>query len=345
MRLGILLLSLSLLALPLAEASKARMSVIGPAVSLPDDFQELFQNPVKAFSVDDQLSLEFGPQGEGGWLMSLSKASKLSVYVGHRTELFDDLVAEAANGLLPEQNPFEITYASKNEVSAWALSLWLSKARNKTTSASVEAQGLRAGLRFNEFEIYAHAGFRSPSKIDGLLTAQLDSQYRLGGEYGVEDMTYYVDAQSTRGRIAPDGGNDARRGWDEITLGFEHLEEDAEAYAFWGARLVNTRIARDPANAVTLNLPFYFGVESKSFEGVQWRAYLEQSIILNQRKDDPGTGFPATADNEGLNDTKAALGASYQGGPIRIDGALTAATTGTLTTDTLLTELSLNYLF
>lgn len=346
MRLFLIWMSFSLLTASFAEASKARMAVIGDAIALPDDLQELFLNPVKVFSVPDQLSLEFGPQGEGGLLRAASETTKFAVYVGHRNELYDELVNEAGNGLLPEQNPFEIFYGARGEFIAWGVSVWAAKGRDKLAPGQVDAQGFRAGTRIGEFEAYLHVGLRSQSKIDDLIAARMDSQYRLGGEYQIDDLTYFADVQSSRGRIAPSGGNEALRAWDEITLGFEHIEEDSEAYVFWGVKLVNTQTKRDPATEVTLQLPFYLGLESKMGEGVQWRAFLQQSMLLNARKSDPGNGAPATADNEGLNDTRAALGLSFQGGLLRIDGALTAAAaTGRLTTDTLMTEVSLNYLF
>lgn len=339
-------LILSLIAVPMAEASKARMTVVGDAYSLPDDLQELFINPAKAFNVADQLSLEYGPDSEGGWLRTTSENTKFGVYIGHRNDIYDDLVTEAGNGLPLEQNPIELIYAERGESLVWAVSLWASKGRDMVARSHVDSQGLRWGARFGEFEAYAHAALRNHSKIENLITAQMDSQYQLGGEYQMEDMTYALNVQSSRGRISPSGGNDALRGWDEVTLGFEMIEENSEAYTFWGAKIVNKQTKKDPATEVSLKLPFYLGVESKMGGGLQWRAFFEQSILLNRSKNDPGTGFPATADNEGLNDARAALGASYQGGPLRLDGALsTTATTGNLRTDNLAAELSLNYLF
>lgn len=327
-----------------AFASKARMAVVGTAVSLPDDFQEFFQNPVKVFSVPSQLGIEFGPRPEAGVLFG-NETRKFAISLGHRDEFFDQLVTDAGNGLLQEQNPVEIFYGRANESFAWALSLTASRARDRVLKGGVEGSGLRGGARFGDFEVYLHAGLGAKSEVEGLILARVDSHVRVGGEYHSGELSYFFDAESAKGRIQPSGGAEFPRQSDAVSFGIEQIQEDAETFFFYGAKLTNTQMKKDPAIAVTLRLPFYFGIESKMAAGFQWRTLLQQSLLLNTRKDDPGTGAPATVHTDGLNDTAASLGASYQFASVRIDGTLSAATTGTLTTDNLIATMSLTHLF
>lgn len=336
---------LLLLLLPFtALGSKARMAVVGPAIALPDDVQEMFSNPAKLFTTQDQFNIESGATNEAGLWLS-HQNSKFGVYYGHRNDFYDELVTDAGSGLPLEQNPLELFYGQKSEDSAWGLSIWGSSGEDKTAKAKVDSKGLRLGYRRGEFEVFAQAGGISRSMIDSLMTAQINSMYRLGGDYGIDDIWYSVDLETTNATTTPNGGAAAQRSFSSITLGFEFIEESSEAFFFYGAKILNTQTKRDPATDVVLRLPFYFGIESKPGDGFQWRGYLQQSMVLNSRKADPGTGAPATIDNNGVDDLQVALGVSYQWGRVRMDGTLSAGTTGILVTDNLLAQTSLIYFF
>lgn len=336
-----------------AFASKARVAALNNAVTIADDVQEVFRNPAEMFGFGDMLTVEYGGTPEGGFFRS-NGDTKYGIYFGNRSASFNNAITAAntgagltgANALLTEQNPFELFYGSKMGDSAWAVSLKYSQAEDKVAPGrKVGTMGLRAGYNTDAFEVYASLGLGGKSEVTNVVTAQSDMSVRVGGEYFIGDSIAFVDVQQSSGKVTPAGGADSKASSMGWTLGYESKIRSETAHFFYGVKLASTETKADPAKETTMKLPLYAGVEADAASWLALRGFVQQSVLLNTAKDDPGTGGAATADNSGLNDTSAGLGASLKFGKVWIDGTLSAATTGTLNTDTLLATTSLNYWF
>lgn len=347
-----------------AFASKARMTALNNAVTVSDDVQEVFRNPAEMFGFGDLLTIEYAaaPDAEGGFFRS-SGDTKYGVYFGNRSATFRDLVnaynaptppaAVPATLLLQEQNPFEVFYGSKMGDSAWALSFKYSNGQDKDLKAKVNTMGLRAGYNTDAFEVYAGLGLAGKSELENTATITSDMSIRIGGEYFMGDSIAFADVQTSGGKLAITGLNDdgkaTRMQW---TLGYETKVRSEVAHFFYGAKLTSTELKTTPpgpgantAKTTSMALPLYAGVEADATSWLSLRGFVQQSVLINTTKTEPGGGAAATTDHDGLDDTATGLGASLKFGKLSIDGTLSANNSGTLNTDNLLATTSLNYWF
>lgn len=324
-----------------AFASKARVAALGTAVTSSDDVQEVFRNPAEMFGFGDMLTIEYGAAGskEGGVFRSHGD-TKYGIYFGNKNTFFNNLATKG--GVATEQNPFEVFYGSKMGDAAWAVSFKYSNAENKVTKNKTNTMGLRAGYNTDAFEAYASLGLAGKSEIDGGSKATSDTSIRVGGEYFMGDSIVYIDIANAGGKY---NVADTKLTSQAITLGYETKVKGETSHFYYGVNLASTETKDGDSKTTSMKLPVYAGVEADAASWLAVRGFVQQSVLLNSNKTEPGGGAAATTDNSGLQDTSTGLGASLKFGKVWLDGTLSANTTGDLNTDTLLATTSLNYWF
>lgn len=331
-----------------AFASKARVAALGTTVTVADDVQEVFVNPAKMFGFGDMLTIEYAATNPEGGFFRSSGDTKYGIYLGHRSSSFSSLVTATQNvsaTAIGEQNPFEIFYGSKMGDSAWGLSFLYSNANDKVAKAKSSTMGLRAGYNTDAFEVYANLGLAGTTEVENTVTGKSDMTVRIGGEYFMGDSTVYADVLSGAGKVTPNGGADVKITKMDWTVGYETKVRSEAAHFFYGVKLASEETKVGDQKTTAMKLPLYAGVEGDAASWLALRGFVQQSVLLNSNKVDPGNGAAATTDKEGMNDTSTGLGASLKFGKLWIDGTLSANNSGTLNTDTLLATTSLNYWF
>lgn len=329
-----------------AFASKARVAAMGTAVTAADDVQEVFRNPAEMFGFGDMLTIEYrggSAANEGGFFRS-NGDTKYGIYFGHRSVLFNAMAAGA--GILGEQNPFEVFYGSKMGDAAWAISFFYSNGNDKVAKNKVNSMGLRAGYNTDAFEVYANLGLAAKSEVDAGNVVSGDGGVTLGGEYFMGDSIVYAELSTGGVKVGPSGA-EVKTTAQLITVGYETKVKGEGSHFYYGVRLENSEQKTDPSKTTSMKLPLYAGVEADAASWLALRGYIQQSVLLNASKVDPGGGAAATTDTDGLNDNAVGAGASLKFGKLSLDGTLSvhAAGGGTLNTDTLLASTSLNYWF
>lgn len=335
-----------------AFASKARVTALGGSMTKADDVQDAFMNPAKIFGFGDMLTIEFdtaaSDTAEGGVFRSNGDA-KYGVYFGHRSTGFARLVgiANAAPfnlGLLTEQNPFEIFYGQKGGDMRWAASFIYSSGEDKDANLKANTMGVRVGAATDVWEAYASIGLSGKSENSTANTsATNDLGLLVGGQYASGDVLYYGSYDSASGKVTQ-AATDTKGSRNIITLGAESKMKGDASHFFYGVKYQMQNDKAGDQKDDTSKLPVYAGVEADAASWLVLRASVAQSLLVNTRKVDPGTGAPATTDHTGLNDTVAAAGAGLKFGKLWIDGTLSAATNGGAlnSTDTM-ANAALNY--
>lgn len=337
-------------------ASKARIAAFGTsqtdvqAVTTQDDVQDVFTNPAKMFNFGNILTVETGANPEGGVFM-VDGDKKWGFYVGGRSTTFTTSIQTVnalvgAGTFLSEQTPFEFFYGSKGGDMNWAVSAKLSMGEDKVAEQKVSTGGIRAGVTTSAYEAYVVLGLlamsektTTNSKIEG------DGGVRLGGEYFMGEGTLYADIVTSGTKVkAPAVNVDIKTRVTTIQLGYEMKTKSEGAQVFYGAKLFSDENKIDNVNISNQTLPIYFGVEAEAASWLTLRGFVSQAVLLNTSKRDAGL-LGAKIDKSGMNNSKAALGASFLFGNLSVDGTLTAGGTGNLNTDTLLAQTSLNYKF
>lgn len=341
-----------------AFASKARVAALNNAVTIADDVQEVFRNPAEMFGFGDILTIEYGGTAEGGFFRS-SDDTKYGIYFGNRSDSFATLIGAyngatpaPATALLGEQNPFEIFYGQKAGDSAWAVSFKYSNGQDKASKLKTNTMGLRAGYNTDAFEVYAALGLSGKAEHENTATATSDMSIRVGGEYFIGDSIAYADVQTSGGKLAINGINeDGKATRMEWTLGYETKVRSEVAHFFYGAKLTSVERKVTPpgpgandSKTTSMKLPLYAGVEADAASWLALRGFVQQSVLINTSKTDPGGGAPANPDSDGLDDINVGLGGSLKFGKVWIDGSLGAAN-GTLDSTNLMGNVSLNYWF
>ncbi len=391
----ILLAAVAVLANP-AFASKARMTALGEADHLVDA-QSAFTNPAHLNELGEYATFEMGattpgsavnvgttrweevenglqanPGAEGGFLRTMGDA-KMGFYLGRRSSFTDTY--RRTFGFLRQDNPFEIQYAKKGDLS-WGASFNYSSSDKKSTQQKQSAMGARFGAMANDWEAYLVLGLGSTATgltatnailadnnsngvVDAgdvsAITADTNAKYtgttglKLGGAYKMGSMRIH-------GNYAMDGfkmDSSANATYDgmkveanQLTIGATEVSKMDGGHWFYGASYAMSNqkvtLASGESKVTASYLPFIAGIEQDAASWMVLRASVMQNVLLGSYKSESGGTGEANTIN---NNTKVAAGVGLKFGKAAVDGSLAMKTTGDVKTDALMTNLGMTYNF
>jgi hypothetical protein len=352
-----------------AFASKARLQALGNSAHLIDT-QTIFTNPADLATMGDWATFEFGnnamtytpPSGnainvtgnEGGVVRSHGD-SRWGLYLGHHSSTVALSRSNAYWGgvgtMLLEENPFEIFFAQKADVS-WGASLFYSNSDKKSTSLKQDTMGLRVGARASVWDAYLNFGLANNAKDETAVNADLKGKtsFKLGGGYYFDTLYVYANYGMSGFKTTVGGTDAADLEGSQAAVGVvDTMKKDGNDFFYGVAYHMDSYKEKvsDKKSEATY-LPVIIGVESEATSWMVLRASVTQNLLLGTVKDEITivTGAATTDANTWNNSTTVAAGAGLKFNKFTFDGTLAAAGNGgNFNANNLLANASMTYMF
>ncbi len=334
-----------------AMASKARLSALSSAVHLLDTTDITFE-PHSA-TRGAWAALEFGdaagttnPNAEGGFT-KISDNTAWGFYLGSNSQFS---TGRALSASLPkEQNPFDIVYAVKGDLS-WGVGLHMSSTDNKTgvTAGTTNLKGSNNTLNFSaaqgQWDAHANLGLVDTASST---TAAVETKFtgtsglNLGGGYWMDSMYLFANMFSGGGKLEA-GGTETNKATQSVNkIGAVNTSKVEGGEFFYGATYLMDSSKTSPAGVEAKTdltaLNVIVGMEVEATSWLNLRGSLTQDVLVSSTKGATNTDSPR-ADN-----TTVAAGAGIKFGKMTLDGTLAGATTGAVNGNSLLAQSSLTY--
>ncbi len=316
------------------------------------------------------------PTAEGGFTQSSGDA-KWGFYMGRKSPFTQSVRKNF--GFLGQENPIELQYAMKGPM-AWGVAFNYSSADKKSTSQKQSAMGLRLGATTDMWEAYAVVGLGSTAdgigaagtalladnNGDGAFSAGETQAYvvdtaakykgttgfKVGGAYKMDSLRvyakYYMDGAKidTPATAALNGSEFTASQLDVGVLDITKLDAGNWFYGV-GYQMFESKNKLTAGETKITNsyLPFIAGLEYDAASWMTLRGSVSQNVLLGSTKTDDGAGAAVDQANTVANNTKVAAGIGLKFNKWAIDGSWAAATSGTVNTTALMTNLGLTYSF
>ncbi|MGZ3795579.1 MAG: hypothetical protein ACXVB1_04405 [Pseudobdellovibrionaceae bacterium] len=353
-----------------AFASKARLQALGNAAHLID-VQTMFNNPSDITLMGDWATFEMGSNGpftytppaanaattnhEGGMVRAHGDA-RWGFYLGHKSPTVALSRSNAWTGgagtILNEENPIEVFYAQKADVS-WGASLFYSNSDKKGPQLKQDTMGLRAGARSGAWDAYVNVGLSNNAKDSSAASVKEikgKSAIKLAGGYTMDTMYFYGRYGMSGFKGSAAGADTADLDGSQLELGVIDTIKGEGRDFFYGVSYhmdsYKQKVGTEQKSEATY-LPVIIGVEGEANSWMTLRASVTQNVLLGTIKDEIGlvTGAALTESNTWNNSTTVAAGAGLKFNKFTFDGTLGAANGGVVNTTNLLANASLTYLF
>ncbi|MFN8847913.1 MAG: hypothetical protein ACK5W9_13765 [Bdellovibrionales bacterium] len=362
-----------------AQASKARLQALGNSEHIVD-IQEVFtREPDQALNYE-AATVEFGgtditsttPEAEGGFIRKMGD-SAWSMYLGRSSTTYLDLVngitanlGDAGLNLRDghrQQNPLQLTYASKMGDINWGAGLFYVGNTYKGTSSfnangtagthdyqaskvTQNIMGVLVGANNGVWDVQLRQGLVGETKTDvttagtALNTAGIadnttlkvnsTGSTRVSGGYKMDSMYFYGAYGMGSGEVKSTG-TVADVESTELLAGVVNSHTKDGVEFFYGAEYLST-MNKDKVGAGTktevTSVPLLVGVEAEVASWLVLRGSLTQSLnLISQTKT---TGGSAT---DPADDTTARVGAGIKWGKATVDMVLGMGSTGTFGLD------------
>jgi hypothetical protein len=308
------------------------------------------------------VDIDKNPIHEGGFV-SVSGNTAYGIVLGHEINAVSErrflAAAEAgvANSYQEQDNVIDFFYGKDNGNMKWAAGLQYSKTQDDASNMDQTVLGGRLGLIKGNMEYYANFGLTNESE---------NGSGEFEGKHGVEigamkhhgDLTYYLAVQSTSFE-AETGTLDPTIDTMKVKafVGKKKKVND-KVMVFFSGGIVHDNIEVENGSGAAisggertdLTVPVTVGVEARVKSWLTLRGSLSQNLYGMREKGD---------DEETLdNSTNVNAGMGLHFGDLTIDGLIgtgsnaagsditdTDSEVGILSTDNLLTRLSLTYKF
>lgn len=343
-------------------ASKARLAALQGAAHV-GDVQRIFTNPANAAAFGEWGTFEFG-QGatsmgnaggyntttaghEGGFVKAMG-SNYAGIYFGHKSNAIA-LSRGTGNGftagtVLTEENPFEIYFAQKGEMT-WGASLFYSNSDKKGPAGSTSTpkkqntMGARVGAMGENWDGYFQLGLANNAKTTS--AAGVDSEVKgkmsalLGGSYTLDKNLFIYGSYSMTGFKSNIGSTDATD-WDVtlIDLGVINTHKKDGTDFYYGISYhMDTLKQKQGASAgksEATYLPFIVGVEHDVNSWLILRTSITQNFFMGGYKDETSaiTGTATTESNTYNDSTTVAAGVGLKFNKLMLDATLKAAQNG-----------------
>ncbi len=342
-------------------ASKARLAALQNAVHVTD-IQSILINPANIAVLGEWGTFEFGTgtntmgesagynkstnSGHEGGFAKAMGSNYMGLYLGHQSNAIalsrgsgNALASSGGTAVLTEENPFELFYGQKAEMS-WGASLFYSNSDKKSANKKQNTMGLRVGAATENWDGYFHMGLANNAKST---TSSVDSEVKgkmsakLGGSYTLDKNLFFYGSYSMTGFKSNIGSTDVTD-WDIILIDIgviDSMKKDGTNF-FYGVSYHMDTLKLKPGTAADKKseasyMPFILGVEHDANSWLVLRTSLTQNVLLGTIKDETQalTGGTATSDADTYNtSTVVAAGVGIKFNKMILDATLKAAGNG-----------------
>ena len=354
-----------------AFASKARVSALGNGAHL-SDAQSIFQNPADMTLWGDWATFEMGTNafsytpsagngatvtGHEGGLVRSSGDARWGFYMGHKSPTAalsrSNAWTGSAGTILGEENPIEVFYAQKADLS-WGASMFYSNSDKKGPKLKQDTMGLRVGARTAMWDAFVNVGLSNNAK-DESNTASIKeikgkSAFKLGGGYSFDSLYVYGNYTTSGFKGSAAGTDTSDVDGSQMAVGVvETMKKDGTDF-FYGVSYhmdsYKQKVGTETKSEATY-MPVVIGIEADANSWMVLRASVTQNVVLGGIKDEMGlvTGAVLNETNTWNNSTTVAAGTGMKFNKFTFDGTLGAANGGVVNTTNLLANASLTYMF
>lgn len=344
-----------------AMASKARVSSLSHSWAiLETDPQTVFINPAVMHYVGDFATFEFGktsttavtavtgnPNAEGGFINTIGDA-KFGVYLG-RMDTMNAVKAMAAGysvNFLQSENPIDVFYGSRAGDLNWGVAFNYTNSDRKSTDQKQSGMGLTMGVKTDDWAGYANVGLGGTASVaDYKLEGKVG--LRLGGNYNMDNMKYYVDYQQVGSEISQNGNKLMNVGRTITEVGFTNAWKSDGNIAFYGLAFNMLNQSEDVAKdkTATTTLPFTLGTEVLAAPWLKLRGSVSQNILVGSKKVEKPADTTQEVDGSVNHDTKTAAGAGFIWGRNTVDVAMDMGVSGDFNAANFGAQASYTYTF
>jgi hypothetical protein len=335
-----------------AFASKARLQALGNSPQLVDT-QTMFNNPSDITLAGDLATFEFGNgafnygaggaangnavTGEGGLIRTHGDA-RWGFYLGHHSPtvaLSRSAFAGVGGTLLQEENPIEVFYAQKADIS-WGASLFYSNSDKKGPKLKQDTMGVRLGARSGAWDAYANIGLSNNAKDEATAnspTVKGKPTFKLAGGYAFDSLYAYASYGMSGFKGSDDTGD--KSDWDgsQLAVGVVDTVKKEGTDFFYGVSYhmdsYKQKVGTE-AKSEASYLPVIIGIEAEANSWMTLRTSVTQNVILGTVKDEAKilTGAGVNETNTWNNSTTVAAGAGFKLNKFTLDTTISAAGNG-----------------
>lgn len=331
-------------------SSRARTTALGNSAHIAD-----FYSPENTLAGGELFRIETGKTAatsttdgaEGTLTKSLGDLGKVTLTLGH----LDASVTEGRSNIIAptpddrfQQNPIELSYATKLADLGVGAGLIYSNYNDKTNSIKENTMGLKLGAITSAY--YANARIIFTDKYESA-AADYKGKTHISLKGGMN-----FDTLSVHGKIIMSGYELAAVDESSTLISVEAIDaikKDGHEF-FYGVGLTSFN-SKDKGTAdsktTDMYLPFIIGLETKATSWLTFRGSVTQNVLISNSKTEAG-GSTTAETNPGLNTTTYAAGVGIEAGKFLIDGTImndAAANNQAINTTDMLAQVGLTYNF
>lgn len=327
-----------------AFATKARLQALNNSFHLVDP-QTMFGNPLDLMGMKNFIALESGNQNgssttdnaEGSISYGLNDHAQIAVVVGHKDDAIMGVrsLINTATRLTYDtpQNPIHLFYGIKGDDVIYAFNISYSNKNDKVNVVKESSALASFGVQWGNYQVYAlttliNTAEYANNKFDGA------GFVNLAGRLTLDTMTLGLDLYTAKAKSSTGGAETASDNYQALVVGLVDVRSKDGSDFFYGVQAV----ASDLKNRTTdkdfkrTSLPIWFGVEVKGNDWLTVRGSIQQTILVNQSKDDAGfatgdgylTGATGSVSDFSAapNNTTVAMGLGFNFKNVTVDGVI-----------------------
>lgn len=370
-------LGLAVLAAP-AFASKARLQALGESTNgsfYINDNRNVFLNSAQVNNHKDLVTLEWGtgagteggdntPNAEGGVFKTMNNMV-FGVQLGRGLSFNTaaETTEDTATTVLDASNAIDL-FVGGDAGFKWGANLTYAKSNdeNKATPSKAEAQviDLNLGAIFGETTVYVKGGVLGSSKDTKLAAAynvERSASYEVGASHQIN--AYTVFGQYSMNEFKNKKGTKTTLDQSNLVVGVgrnDKISDKTVMFTKLQASQIQNELKKEAtagsnSNATTYEVPVVFGLEHDAASWLTLRGSVSQNLWSKAKDKTKKT------ENTVANSTNVNAGATLKFGELAFDGVIgtdnnndagTGSTTtekGILSTDNLMTRVSMTYRF
>lgn len=341
-----ILVSIAVLCLSVnAFATKARLQALSNSFHLVDP-QTVYGNPLDILGMKNFIALESGattPAGttdnaEGAISYGINENTQVAVSLGHNDDAIMGVrsLVNTTQGLTytTPQNPIHLFYGFKGSEVTYALGLSYSNKNDKKNDLKESSSLASFGVGLGNLQVYALYTFTNEVDAAGGKKFEGGGFLNLAGRYALDTTTLGLDLYQAKAKSSTNGTEDVAFSYQSIVFGLVDLRSKDGSDYFYGAQFVVTNLKNRTADKdmKRTTLPIWFGIETKGTEWLTIRGSIQQTVLVNQTKDDAGfaagdgylTGATGAVSDfsAGPNNTTVAMGIGLTFKNVTVDGTL-----------------------
>lgn len=349
-----------------AFATRARVTALGNAPHLVDT-ETAYSNPADYNLLGDFVNFESGKTTgttdsdyAKGQVSRSYGNSKLALALGNQSKNASvwglrQAAATGIAGIKNQQNPINLSYASKIDDLGFGATLVYSNFNDKAASEKESSAGVRFGIRSGAWD--AKLGVGLINKYENATDVFKGTNgYSAAVGYAMDSGCYIYGGAELAGFKTEDNAGAEKRKLDftSFNVGYAHSNKKDGNEIFWGIGLkqdnqkLNIVAGSVEQKTTSLVAPAIIGFETEANSWMVLRGSLTQNIVLSNSKTE--TNGSTTAETApGLNTTAAAVGTGFKYNSLMVDATLQGLTGATATQDVngtnLLAKVGMTYKF